>query len=183
MPHRRPHCKAEAVSKLRLATVSLAGCFGCHMSLLDIDERLIELAGQIEVVRSPLIDGDDGGAIDVCLVEGGLCNADNVRVAQELRARSKLLIEIGACAIYGGIPALRNRFPLDACFREAYGERAPDSTELPRILETVRPLREAVAVDFSIPGCPPPAEALLTILQQALAGQPLNLPEELVRYD
>lgn len=168
---------------LRLATVSLAGCFGCHMSLLDVDERIAALAGAVELVRSPLSDGDDGGPIDVCLVEGGLCNTENVRVVQELRRRSKVLIEVGACAINGGLPALRNRFPLADCLREAYGVSPPDSSELPRLLDHVRPVRELIDVDFSIPGCPPPAEAFWTVLGQAMDGLPLSLPDHLVRYD
>jgi NAD-reducing hydrogenase small subunit len=176
--------------KLKVATVTLAGCFGCHMSLLDLDERLIELAQHVELVRSPLTDLRRRGRYDVCLIEGGLCNAENVQVLQELRARSDLVIAVGACAIFGGIPALRNRYPLADCLRESYvsgpglvDPQVPGDVELPRLLDQVVPIHSVVSVDFSIPGCPPPAEAFWRVMHQLIAGQPLSLPSDLVRYD
>jgi len=176
--------------KLKLATVSLAGCFGCHMSLLDIDDRIVDLAAKLELVRSPLTDMRQRGRYDVCLIEGGLCNRENIDVLRDLRARSDVLIAAGACAIFGGIPALRNRFPLEECLDEAYLSGAgladgqlPVDRELPRLLPRVLPIHELVTVDFSIPGCPPPPEAFWTVLSQLVAGQPLHLPAELVRYD
>jgi len=96
--------------KLKVATVSLAGCFGCHMSFLDIDERLFELIEHIEFDRSPLTDIKQVGHCDIGLIEGGLCNAENVLVLREFRARCKTLVAVGACAITGGLPAQRNRF-------------------------------------------------------------------------
>jgi NAD-reducing hydrogenase small subunit len=176
--------------KLKLATATLAGCFGCHMSLLDLDERIIELAEHIELVRSPLSDSRKRGRYDVCLVEGGLCNVENVQVLRDLRARSDVLVAVGACALYGGIPALRNRYALQACLTEAYVEgsgtvdgQIPDSHELPKLLPHVIPIHSVVPIDFSIPGCPPPAEAFWTIFTQLINEEPLSLPESLVRYD
>jgi len=95
--------------KLKVATVSLAGCFGCHMSLLDIDERLLELLEQVEFDRSPLTDIKIISRCDIGLIEGGLCNAENVQVLREFRAHCKTLVAVGACAINGGLPAQRNQ--------------------------------------------------------------------------
>ena len=176
--------------KLKLATVSLAGCFGCHMSLLDLDERLIELAQQVELVSSPLTDLRGRGRYNACLIEGGLCNIKNVQVLRALRARSDVVIAVGACAIFGGIPALRNRYPLAECLSESYvsgpglvDPQVPSDRELPRLLEHVVPIHSLVSVDFSIPGCPPPAEAFWSVMNQLIAGEPLSLPSGLVRYD
>lgn len=176
--------------KLKLATVSLAGCFGCHMSLLDLDERLIELAQHIDLVSSPLTDVRRGGRYDVCLVEGGLCNVENVAILRELRARTDVLVAVGACAIFGGVPGLRNRYPLGDCLEQSYvsgpgllDPQIPTDPELPVLLDKVIPIHSMVPVDFSIPGCPPPADAFWAILHQLIAGEPLSLPQQLVRYD
>ena len=99
--------------KVRLATTSLAGCFGCHMSLLDIDERLFELAEIAEFDRSPLTDIKHCGPCDIALIEGGVCNTENVHVVRELRANAKILVAVGACAINGGLPALRNKLDVN----------------------------------------------------------------------
>ena len=88
--------------KLKVATTSLAGCFGCHMSLLDIDERLFTLLEHIEFDRSPLTDIKTCSPdCDIGIIEGGLCNAENVHVLREFRDNCKILIAIGACAING----------------------------------------------------------------------------------
>src|SRR5512147_3259436 len=96
--------------KTRVATCSLAGCFGCHMSLLDLDERLFDLAERVELDRSPLTDVKELGECDIGIIEGGVGNVENVHVLMEFRARCKVLIAIGACALNGGIPAMRNQF-------------------------------------------------------------------------
>jgi NAD-reducing hydrogenase small subunit len=106
--------------KLKVATTSLAGCFGCHMSILDIDERLFPLLDLIEFDRSPLTDIKHCGPCDIGIVEGGLCNAENVHVLREFRANCKTLIAIGACAVTGGLPAQRNHLDLSACLSEVY---------------------------------------------------------------
>ena len=113
----------HAPRKLRLATVSLAGCFGCHMSFLDIDERLFELIEHIEFDRSPLTDIKEVGHCDIGLIEGGLCNAENVTVLREFRASCKTLVAVGACAINGGLPAQRNRLDLRTILTDVYGTR------------------------------------------------------------
>ena len=101
------------------------------MSLLDIDERLFDLVELVEFDRSPLTDIKHWGHCDVGMIEGGVCNAENVHVLMEFRAHCKILVAMGACAMNGGIPAMRNHIDLKECFLEEYlyeaGWRRPDS--------------------------------------------------------
>lgn len=114
---------SQTPRKLKVATVSLAGCFGCHTSFLDIDERLFDLIEHIEFDRSPLTDIKQVGACDIGLIEGGLCNAENVLVLREFRVHCKTLVAVGACAITGGLPAQRNRLDLGELLTEVYRSR------------------------------------------------------------
>jgi NAD-reducing hydrogenase small subunit len=181
------------MAKPKVATTSLAGCFGCHMSFLDIDDRILELVELIEFDRSPINDIKEiRGPVDIGLVEGGCCNEENVKVLQDFRRNCKLLVSVGDCAINGGVPALRNMVPLEECYREAFLEgptvhnpegRVPDDAEIPLLLNEVRPCHEVVKVDYHLPGCPPPADALWAALTTLLEGKPPELPYELIKYD
>ena len=180
----------EAKKKLRVATTSLAGCFGCHMSILDIDERLFPLLGLIEFDRSPLTDIKHCGPCDIGIVEGGICNAENVHVLREFRNNCKILIAIGACAVTGGLPAQRNHLDLGDCLSEVYltepgleNGLIPNDPELPLPLDKVHPLHEVVKVDYFIPGCPPSADAIWAAVTALVEGQRPELPYELVKYD
>jgi NAD-reducing hydrogenase small subunit len=176
--------------KIKLATTSLAGCFGCHMSFLDIDERLIELVELVEFDRSPLTDIKEVGMCDVGLIEGGVCNAENVEVLREFRRHCKVLVAVGACAINGGIPAMRNHYQLNECLAEAYtrGEgiedaQIPSDPELPLLLNKVHPIHDIVWVDYFLPGCPPSADSIWTFLQELLNGQPIQFAYQQIHYD
>ncbi len=176
--------------KIRIATCSLGGCFGCHMSILDIDERIAELAEVVQFDRSPLTDIKTCGPCDLGLIEGGLCNEENVEVLIEFRKNCRILVAVGACAITGGIPAMRNNCELDSCIEEAfvrspglYNAQIPNDPELPLLLDKVRPIQDAVTVDFFLPGCPPSADVIWTVLQQILNGQPLVIPAQELRFD
>ena len=178
--------------KVRLATTSLAGCFGCHMSLLDIDERLFELAEIAEFDRTPLTDIKHCGRCDIALIEGGVCNAENVHVLRELRANAKILVAVGACAINGGLPAERNHLDLQDILIEVYqtghsldAEHAqiPNDPELPLLLDKVRPIREVVQVDYFLDGCPPSGDAIWKFLTELLAGKTPSLPYPLRHFD
>ncbi len=177
--------------KPKVATVSLAGCFGCHMSLLDIDERLLELTEQIEFDRSPLTDIKQVGHCDIGLVEGGLCNAENVTLLREFRAHCKTLVAVGACAINGGLPAQRNHLDLGSLLSEVYrsrpglsaGSAFPNDPELPLPLNKIHPIHELVHVDYFLPGCPPPAEAFWHLLTELVAGRTPQPVPGLIRYD
>jgi NAD-reducing hydrogenase small subunit len=180
-----------APRKLKLATVSLAGCFGCHMSFLDIDERILPLLELVEFDRSPLTDIKHIGRCDIGLIEGGLCNAENVQVLREFRAHCKVLVAVGACAINGGLPAQRNQLDVGQMLRDVYchqiggspGGRVPDDPELPLPLNRVHPIHEVVHVDYFLPGCPPSADAIWSFLNDLIAGHTPQLGHGLMHYD
>jgi NAD-reducing hydrogenase small subunit len=182
------------MTKLRVATTSLAGCFGCHMSLLDIDERLFDLLELIEFDRSPFTDTKHIGTQGICdigIVEGGVCNAENVQVLKSFRAHCRVLVAIGACAVNGGLPAQRNHLDLRDILETVYateasltgGTRIPDDPELPLPLDQVRPIHEVVKIDYFLPGCPPSAEAIWQFLTDLIAGRKPKLDANLLRYD
>jgi len=176
--------------KLKVATTSLAGCFGCHMSFLDIDERMLELAQHIEFDRSPLTDIEHCGPCDIGLIEGGVCNSENVHTLREFRKNCKILVAVGACAINGGLPAMRNHFELEDCLNESYinglgveNAQIPSDPELPLLLDKVRPIHEIVKVDYYLPGCPPSGDVFWAFLSDIIAGREPSLPYELVHFD
>jgi NAD-reducing hydrogenase small subunit len=177
-----PPVVAPAKKKLKVATTSLAGCFGCHMSILDIDERLFELLQHIELDRSPLTDQKRCGPCDLGIVEGGVCNAENVHVLREFRQHCKLLLAIGACAVNGGLPAQRNHLDVRECLKTVYRE-VPNDAELPLPLDMVHPLSDVVKIDYFLPGCPPPGEAIWQFLSDIIAGRTPHLGHGLIHYD
>ncbi|WP_020158181.1 NADH-quinone oxidoreductase subunit B family protein [Methylobacter marinus] len=176
--------------KIRVATVSLAGCFGCHMSLLDIDERLLQLADRVAFDRSPITDIKHCEACDIGLIEGGVCNSENVHTLREFRKHCKFLVAVGACAINGGLPGYRNYIPLEECLGESYldgigieNPQIPSDPELPLLLDKVYPVHEVVKIDYFLPGCPPVADVFWTFLTDLLEGREPALPYELIHYD
>lgn len=181
------------MAKPKVATASLAGCFGCHMSLLDIDERILELVELVDFDKSPVDDIKEfTGPVTVGLIEGGCCNEENVRVLQDFRTHCAILISVGDCATMGGIPAMRNNVPLQECFDEAYCDgptvynpsgQIPNDAELPLLLDKVYMCHEVVKIDYHLPGCPPPAETLWQALVALLTGKPVDLPYQLIKYD
>ena len=181
------------MAKPKVATASLAGCFGCHMSILDIDDRILQLIDLVEFDKSPIDDLKEfTGRCAVGLIEGGCCNEENVRVLREFREQCDILVSVGECAICGGIPAMRNTLPLKECLEEAYlkgptvynpSGQIPNDPEIPLLLNKVYPAHEVVKVDYFLQGCPPLADAIWAALTALLTKQPLNLPYALVKYD
>ncbi len=182
------------MSKPIIATASLAGCFGCHMSLLDIDDRILELIELVEFNKSPIDDIKTfTKQCDIGIIEGGVCNTENVHVLKEFRKNCKILISLGECAIMGGLPAMRNGIPVKECLDEAYlngptvGENKekimPNDEELPIILDKVYPLHEVVKIDYYLPGCPPRADLIWQAVVALVTGDELNIPYELVKFD
>lgn len=181
------------MSKPKIATTSLAGCFGCHMSLLDIDERILEVAELVEFHKSPINDIKDfSERCAVGLIEGGCCNEENVEVLKNFRRHCDVLVSVGECATMGGVPAMRNPIPLGECLEEAYRkgitvhnptDQIPSDEELPLLLDQVRPCHEVVKIDYFLPGCPPKADTIFEAVRCLLAGEPIGLSYELVKYD
>jgi [NiFe] hydrogenase diaphorase moiety small subunit len=179
--------------KKTIATASLAGCFGCHMSLLDIDLKLLDLVNLVQLDKSPLNDIKRfSRQCDIGLIEGGCCNADNVEVLREFRRKCDVLVAVGECAIWGGLPAMRNTVPLAECLEEAYLgciSAVPDECEvpyhedLPKILDKVYPCSEVVDIDYVIPGCPPDANHIWKSILSLLAGQQLSVDYSEFKYD
>jgi len=188
---RLPELIKEPGEKVSVATCSLAGCFGCHMSFLDIDERIVQLVEHIEFDRSPINDIKTcSEQVDIGLVEGGVCNTENIETLREFRRSCKILIAVGACAIGGGVPALRNPVDVRELLEESYmngvgieNPQIPTSDELPHILEKVSAIHEVVKVDFFLPGCPPPADAFWQILNDIVDGREPDLPYDLTYFD
>jgi NAD-reducing hydrogenase small subunit len=181
------------MAKPRIATASLAGCFGCHMSLLDIDERILQLAEVVDFDKSPIDDFKKfTGRCRVGLIEGGCCNEENVHALKDFREHCDILVSVGDCAIMGGLPAMRNGIPLGECLDEAYRSgptvhnpsgAIPNDPELPLLLDKVFPAHEVVKIDYFLPGCPPPADAIWEALQALLQERPVALPYALLKYD
>jgi len=176
---------SAAVKKLRLATAWLGGCSGCHMSLLDLGERLLELAGVVELVYGPLVDAKEFPAgVDIALVEGAVANADNLELLQQIRERSRLVVSLGDCAVTGNVTSLRNFFTVNDLLTAVY-HAGPGSAphgpvavrELPALLPRVLPLHQVIAVDAFIPGCPPDAERIWSALNAVLRGEAVQLSE------
>ena len=181
------------MSKPIIATASLAGCFGCHMSVLDIDDRILTLIDLVEFHKSPIDDIKTfSKTCDIGLIEGGCCNSENVENLRTFRKNCKILVSVGECAIMGGLPAMRNGIPVKDCLEEAYlrcptvdpsDRMIPNDPELPIILDRVYPCHEVVKIDAFLPGCPPSAELIWKALTALVEGKPLELTYELVKFD
>ena len=160
------------------------------MSFLDVDERLLDLVELVEFIRSPLVDQKQMLPCDIGLVEGGLCNQENIEILQEFRSNCNVLVAVGACAINGGIPALRNQISLKSCLEEVYlngvgitDPQIPNDQELPLLLDKVYPVMDAVKIDYVLPGCPPPAEAFLELFNAIIEQRQPQLSYQQRRFD
>ncbi len=165
------------MKKLKLATVWLDGCSGCHMSLLDMDTAIIALARKVDIVYGPLVDAQEFPEdVDVTLVEGAVSSQDDVNKLQKIRQRTLLLVSLGDCAVTGNVPAMRNSIPVNKLLQAIYLEGADagkvvPTDRVPPLLKQARPLREFVKVDLFLPGCPPPTKTITAVLQDLLEGK------------
>lgn len=164
-------------NKVTLATVWLDGCSGCHMSFLDIDEVLLDIADRVDVVYSPLVDNKIfPEMVDLTLVEGGVSSVEDRAKIIKIRQHTRLLVSLGDCAITGNVPAMRNRFSVEALQERAYLETAdvnphPPSTVVPELIPVLRPVHTVVAVDHFLPGCPPPNHIIRDALLALINGE------------
>ncbi len=164
--------------KPRLATVWLGGCSGCHMSFLDLDERLIELAPLVEMKASPLTDYKEFPEVDITLVEGAVANHDHLEHIQTIRKRTRILVSFGDCAVTGNVTGMRNAFTVPECLDRSYRENSavvvgiPEGNAIvPPLLNHVRPVHEVVEVDYYLPGCPPDADAIFAVVTSLVEGK------------
>jgi NAD-reducing hydrogenase small subunit len=165
-------------AKVRVATIWLSGCSGCHMSFLDQDERLLDLAKKIMLVYSPIADVKEFPEnVDVTLIEGAAANDEQLAMLKKVRSRTKILISLGDCAVTGNVTALRNSWHhsdqavLERAYKDPADLNAAIPTAVPKLLIHARPLHEIVKVDFFIPGCPPHADLINYVLVELLAGR------------
>lgn len=159
------------MSKARIATVWLDGCSGCHMSLLDMDEKILSLARSIDLVYGPLVDAQEfPKQVDVCLVEGAVSSQEDLEMIQRVRQNSRLLVALGDCAVTSNVPAMRNSVPVKQLLRRVYENRSP-TIGVPPLLRHAVPLHKVVKVDLHVPGCPPSADAIVMVLTELLAGR------------
>ena len=169
----------QPTRKLRLATAWLGGCSGCHMSFLDLDERLIDLAGVAELVYSPIADVKEFPEnVDITLVEGAVANVDHLELAHQIRERSRLVVSFGDCAVTGNVTSLRNRIPIPDLLNQVYqgGPGAipiqdPNDPIMPALLPAVQPLHQVIAVDAFLPGCPPDPERIWAAVRALIFGE------------
>ncbi|HNW14547.1 MAG TPA: NADP oxidoreductase [Anaerolineaceae bacterium] len=172
------------MTKPKISSDWMAGCAGCHMSLLDMDERIALVAELAELRSTPITDlkHPDESGVDVGILEGGINNTSNEEVARQMRSRCKILVALGDCAVFGGVPAMRNFFTLEETLRRAYVEtestdesgKIPNDPEL-AVPTKVRAVSEVVPVDVFVPGCPPDADTIFYVLSELAQGRTPDL--------
>jgi NAD-reducing hydrogenase small subunit len=165
------------MSKVRIGTAWLGGCSGCHMSFLDLDERLVQVAPLIDIVYGPLVDTKEYPEnVDVALVEGAIIGDENIHLLKIMRERSKLLIALGDCAVTGNVPGMRNLVGREAALNRAYVELPTIYPQVPHeivtsLVKKVNPIHRYVKVDIFVPGCPPSPDRIFFVLSELLAGR------------
>jgi NAD-reducing hydrogenase small subunit len=165
------------VSKPRIATVWLDGCSGCHMSLIDLDERLLDIFDRADLVYSPLVDfKEDPENVDVCLVEGAVSSEEDLHKIKMVRERTKTIIAFGDCAVTSNVPGMRNPIGVQPLLDRAYIENVTVNAQVPtrivpKLLPMARPVHLVIPVDVFLPGGPPSADLIYSLLDDLLAGR------------
>lgn len=178
------------MAKVKIATTWLDCCSGCHMSFLDIDEAIVEVAGLVEFTRCPITDIKEFTPVVVGIIEGAVSTTQDVEVLKQLRENCQILMAWGDCACFGGICTMRNLFSKEEILRRYYIEtestkdgKIPSSEELPALLDQVKPANQIVKVDCFVPGCPPSSKAIQYALTELLQGRIPVLPSDMMRFD
>ena len=179
------------MSKPKVATVWLEACAGCHMSFLDIDERIINLLDLVEITATPITDFKEFPEVTVGVIEGALGNEEEVHLAKEMRKKCKILIAWGDCAVFGGINCMRNFAKVEDVLKEGYINTVSTvnpkgilpGEDIPKLLPHAIPVDYEVKVDVYVPGCPPDADTIYYVFEEILQGRIPKVPVEMMRYD
>ncbi|MBC8254265.1 MAG: NADP oxidoreductase [Ardenticatenia bacterium] len=179
------------MAKPKVSSDWLAACAGCHMSLLDMDERIVKVVELVDLRATPITDlkEPDVEGVDVGILTGAVNTTSNEEVALRMRARCKILVAMGDCAVFGGVIAMRNFFKLEDALKRAYVEtestdeegKVPTDPEL-GVPTKVRAVKEVVKVDISIPGCPPDADAIFYALAELAQGRIPEIKDEKLHW-
>ena len=197
MDYNREDCivgnRISEMGKKKIATISLAGCFGCHMSLLNIDTELLDMVELVTIDKSPLTDIKQFSTrCHLGIIEGGCCNAENIETLRLFREHCDILVALGECAVWGGLPTMRNTIPLSECLEEAYlnsvtnepgNHIVPYHEDLPKLLDRVYACNEIVKIDYYIPGCPPDANHIWKAVKNLLWGEAYSILYSEFKYD
>ena len=173
------------MDKVKIGTCWLDGCSGCHMSLLDMDEAIVAVLGKADIVFGPLVDAQEWPeGTDVAVIEGAVSSTDDLKLAQTARARSRIVVALGDCAVTGNVPSMRNGIPTRKLLERVYVEGASENPMIPTdgvpaLLRQAVPLQEVVDVDVHVPGCPPKPIAILMVLSDLLEGRMPDLGNKL----
>ncbi|MDD1791622.1 NADP oxidoreductase [Enterovibrio sp. ZSDZ42] len=188
-----PETIAQREGKIKVAMIGLCGCWGCTLSFLDMDSRILGLLDKVTITRSSVTDVKRiTERCTIGFVEGGVANDENIETLEHFRENCDILISVGACAVWGGVPAMRNQVSLTECLDEAYissPTRIAGSADViphvdvPKITNKVYPAHEVVKMDYFIPGCPPDGDAIFKVLDDLANGRDVDLPTSINRYD
>ena len=189
-----PELAAKRAEKIKVSMISLCGCWGCTLSFLDVDERLLALLDKITILRCSLTDVKRiPERCAIGFIEGGVANEENIHTLQHFRENCDILISVGACAIWGGVPAMRNMVELTDCLAETYVHSPtnvpgaqpviPFHKEVPILTTKVYPCHEVVKMDYFLPGCPPSSDAIFKVFDDLINGRPFGLPISLNKFD
>ncbi|MCJ7531230.1 MAG: NADP oxidoreductase [Anaerolineales bacterium] len=179
------------MAKPKISTDWLAACAGCHMSLLDIDERIVEIANLFDIRSTPITDlkQPDEDGVTVGMLTGAVNLTTNEEVAHRMRKRCKILVAFGDCAVFGGVIAQRNMCGTQEALQRAYIEtestdaegKIPSDPEL-GIPTLVRALHEVVDVDVFLPGCPPDPDVIYYALSELAQGRIPEIKDEKLHW-
>jgi NAD-reducing hydrogenase small subunit len=173
-------------NKVKIGTCWLDGCSGCHMSLLDIDEGIVAVLKKADIVFGPLVDAQEfPEGTDVAVIEGAVSSQDDLKLAQKIRSRAKVVVALGDCAVTSNVPSMRNGIPTRKLLERVYVEGATEPNGgvpqdgVPPLLKQAVPLHDVIAVDVHVPGCPPKPNAILFALSELLEGRKPDLGSKL----
>ena len=167
----------QEVQKARIGTCWLDGCSGCHMSLLDMDEAIVDVLAKADIVFGPLVDAQEWPeGTDVAVIEGAVSSQDDLDLLTEARERSSIVVALGDCAVTGNVPTMRNGIPTRTLLEQIYVDSVDEQPQIPTdgvppLLKQVQPLQAHVKVDVHVPGCPPSAESILFVINELLEGR------------